>query len=258
MHARCLTIAAMLGTTLTFAMPVVAENDKVQAADPHARPSPARTIGFSGYNWTVKTSAGKVGPGPNYFSNSVNNVWVDGEGRLHLKITKDRGRWYSAEIVSTESFGYGTYRFYLESPVDNLDPNVVLGLFTWNDDPAYNHREIDIEFSRWGAAGNDNAQYVVQPYTNPSNILRFNQPAGLAASTHSFHWLAGSVEFESVSGAYVPPPGTNTVTRQWTLTGASPVAGGENARMNLWLFQGHAPLDGRDVEVIVSRFEFLR
>jgi hypothetical protein len=38
---------------------------------------------------------------------------------------------------------------------------------------------------------------------------------------------------------------------------ATPVPGGENARMNLWLFQGHAPPDGREVEVIVSKFEFV-
>src|SRR5205823_3644548 len=182
--------------------PACAANDDSRALSPNARPSPARTIQFSGHSWSVKTSAGKVGPGPNYFSNGASNVWVDALGRLHLKITKEKGRWHCAEIVSTESFGYGTYRFYLDSAVDNLDPNVVLGLFTWNDAPDYNHREIDIEFSRWGVANNQNAQYVVQPYTSLSNILRFDEPAGLVQSTHSFHWLSGSVEFESVRGVY--------------------------------------------------------
>jgi hypothetical protein len=35
-----------------------------------------------------------------------------------------------------------------------------------------------------------------------------------------------------------------------------PEAGGENARMNLWLFQGRAPSNKKEVEVIVGRFEF--
>ena len=35
---------------------------------------------------------------------------------------------------------------------DLQNPNVVLGLFTWSDDPAYDNREIDIEFSRWNNA----------------------------------------------------------------------------------------------------------
>ena len=30
--------------------------------------SGVRTIDFSGYTWTVEASQGKVGPGPNYFS----------------------------------------------------------------------------------------------------------------------------------------------------------------------------------------------
>jgi hypothetical protein len=50
--------------------------------------------------------------------------------------------------------------------VDKLDPNMVLGLFTYDSDPAFNNREIDIEASRLGnAADPTNAQFVVQPYT---------------------------------------------------------------------------------------------
>ena len=67
-----------------------------------------------------------------------------------MKIVKTAGKWVCAEVVLQQTLGYGTYRFYLDSPVDSLDPNVVLGLFTWNDDPAFNNRELDIEFARWG------------------------------------------------------------------------------------------------------------
>src|SRR2546422_5119806 len=45
------------------------------------RPSPGvRWLGFSGYDWWVKTRTGLVGPGPNYFSDSTNNVWLDALG----------------------------------------------------------------------------------------------------------------------------------------------------------------------------------
>ncbi|MGH6635400.1 MAG: hypothetical protein ACRED0_04455 [Gammaproteobacteria bacterium] len=101
-----------------------------------------------------------------------------------MKITRSGGRWYCAEVVSADSFGFGTYRFSLDSPVDALDPNVVLGLFTWSDDPAYNNREIDIEFTRWGDPNNQNAQYVVQPYTLPQNIIRFDMPPAIDQSLH--------------------------------------------------------------------------
>jgi len=117
-----------------------------------------RSIYFSGENWFVKAGSGRLGPGPNYFSDSQNNVWVDSQGRLHLRITKVGGKWYCAEVISARSFGYGTYRFYLDSPVDALDSNAVVGLFTWSDDPAFNNRELDIEFGRWGTTNNLNAQ----------------------------------------------------------------------------------------------------
>lgn len=216
-----------------------------------------RLIGFSGYNWWVKSSPGRVGPGPNYFSTSERNVRVDSLGRLHLKITKVKNRWYCAEIVSELSFGYGTYRFYLDSAVDNLDPNAVLGLFTWSDVPDFYNREIDIEFSRWANVANQNAQYVVQPYTLPENILRFDEPSGLAQSTHSFSWTPNQVFFQSLEGLNATPPDPSYVIQQWNFTGAVPPAGGENARMNLWLFKGQPPTHGLPLEVIINRFEFV-
>jgi hypothetical protein len=213
-----------------------------------ARPSAPRTIEFSGYTWTVKASAGKVGPGPNHFSSSSRNVWVDAEGKLHLRITSSRGRWYCAEVVNTQSLGRGTYTWMLDSPVDALDRNVVLGLFTWNDDPAYNHREIDWEAARWGnAADPTNGQYVVQPWDGDGNLQRILLTPGASPSTQSFTWGVRSVSFASSSAS----------PASWTYAGPDvPPPGGENARMNLWLFRGAAPSDGREVEVVIRSFQF--
>lgn len=215
-----------------------------------ARPSPPRgPISFAGYTWNVKSSHGKVGPGPNYFSNSASNVWVDSAG-LHLKITQSKGRWYSAEVVLQGNLGYGTYRFTLGSSVGSLDPNVVLGLFTWDDAPADAHRELDIEFAKWGnAADPTNAQYVVQPWDSTGHLVRWTQPT-TTASAHSFAWSPTSVAFRSTAG-------TSTIA-SWTFTGAGiPHPGAENARIDLWLYQGNAPSNGQPVEVLISKFEFI-
>jgi hypothetical protein len=203
----------------------------------------ARTVQFSGYTWQVKSSAGVVGPGPNRFSDSPANVWVDTLGRLHLKLTRSKGRWYCAEVVNAQSLGRGRYTFELDSPVDRLDANVVLGLFTWSDDPAYNNREIDIELSRWGdAADTTNGQYVVQPYDRSGNLQRITQRA-VSPSTLSFDWQAGAVAFAGPSA--------------WTYAGPDvPPSGSEHVRMNLWLFRGTPPANGKTVEVVVKRFSF--
>jgi hypothetical protein len=128
-----------------------------------AAAAPHTTVSFSGYSWTVKKSgAARVGPGLNYFAKK--NAWVDSSGRLHLAITKRR-HWTVGEVVNTRSLGYGTYTWVLVSRVDNLDPNMVLGPFVYDSDPSFNHRETDIEASRWGnALDPTNAQFVVQPY----------------------------------------------------------------------------------------------
>ncbi|NDV61907.1 glycoside hydrolase family 16 protein [Puniceicoccales bacterium CK1056] len=215
---------------------------------------------FSGYDWDVKTSGGFLfGPGPNVFSDDLENVWVDAEGKLHLRITYRDGQWRCAEVISNDSFGYGTYRFYVDSPVDALDPNVVLGLFTWSDDPAYSYREIDVEITRWGDAQDPtNAQFVVQPWNNPGNLVRYTIPQGSAPTTHSFDWQADQIAFASHDGAYAPPPDVTPLLTQWTYTGPDiPVPGDEQVRINLWLVSGLEPIDGEEVEVVISRFVFI-
>jgi hypothetical protein len=215
---------------------------------PAAKPLPsAATIQFSGYTWDVKdSSGGRVGPGPNIFSGS--NVWLDAAGRLHLRITKIRGRWTCAEVINTQSLGLGTYTWVVESPVDVLDPSVVLGLFTYSDDPAYHHRELDVEYSRWGnAADTTNGQYVVQPYDHAGNRVRMTVAAGAAPTTHGFTWGTAAIDFFS----------DRSSLPTWRYAGPDvPQAGSESARINLWLFRGAAPTNGRSVELVIRSFAF--
>ncbi len=223
------------------------------------RPYPAvRWVSFSGYEWRVKSSTGTVGPGPNYFSNSTNNVWVDTAGQLHVRITNRSNQWQCAELVTARTFGYGSYRFELNSRVDNLDPNVVLGLFTWSDDPAFSYREIDVEGGRWGnAADVNNAQFVVQPYDATGHLVRYAVPTGLTNSTHLFTWETNRITFQSQRGSFSPNPDPTNVIRNWTYSLATPKTGDENIRINLWLNRGAAPKDNSEVEVIVKSFQFV-
>jgi hypothetical protein len=200
---------------------------------------------FAGYDWQVKTSSRKIGPGPNLFSAA--NAWIGSDG-LHLRIAKVGGKWNAAEVINTTSLGRGSYSWTVAGDLAALDQNAVLGLFTWNDDPAYNHREIDVEFSRFGnAADPTNGQSVVQPYATTGNLLRITQPSGVTSSTHTFAWRTSSVDF--ATSAATPS--------SWTYTGPDvPQPGGEHARMNLWLFRGQPPSNGLPIEVVVTSFTF--
>jgi hypothetical protein len=177
------------------------------------------------------------------------------KSREQLQIGYRNGRWYSTEVFGDETLGYGTYTFTLASRVDQLDKNIVLGLFTWDDTaPAYNYREIDIEFSRWGDAAGPNSQYVVSPWNHSGNRYQFNTTLAGDYSTHLFRWLSDSVQFASYQGH---APNLGSVINTWLYTGPDvPPAGYGNARINLWLLNGAPPSDGQGAEVIIERFEF--
>lgn len=223
-----------------------------------------RIINFSGRDWIVKFSVIPTGPGLNYFSDNNDSVWVDAQGQLHLKIIKAGDTWYSSEVILKDSLGYGEYVFYIASRADQIDKNAVLGMFTWDTfAPSNNYREIDIEISRWGQDANGNSQFVVQPWYRSSNMHRFNADFGGNYSVQVFNWSAQKVSFKSLRGLNASSQNSSDLINSWDYTGSDiPPPGGENARINLWLFDpanvlGKPPSDGKEVEVVIREFKFI-
>jgi len=216
-------------------------------------PDEARVIEFSGYEWIVSNSEGqKVGPGPNYFRDSPENVWVDDQGRLHLKITYRNGRWNCARVELARHIGYGRYVFYVSSRPDSLDLQVVWGLYTYNTDTE----EIDIEFSRWGVDNNHEAQYAVQPSSRTGNKVRFRMNLEGDRSTHLFDWTKKWIDFASYHGHRLNPVNETEKIASWRYYGEdNPPDSDEMLKMNLWLFRGTPPSDGKETEVIIDRVE---
>src|SRR5271165_2051374 len=121
-----------------------------------------KTLQFSGYEWQVR-SVGKGGPGPNQWD--PNNVWVDKNGWLHLKITRVQNEWRCAELYTTKRLGFGRYQFQVIGRIDRFDPAVVLGLFNYPtaDVGQDGTNEIDIEIAHWGNPKWDNGNFTVYP-----------------------------------------------------------------------------------------------
>jgi hypothetical protein len=216
-------------------------------------PDGARVISFSGYEWVVTTTGEqKAGPGPNYFSDSEENVWVDERGRLHLKITYRGGRWNCARVELARHTGYGKYVFYVSSRPDSLDRQVVWGLYTYKND----EEEIDIEFSRWGFDNNQEAQYAIQPSYKPGNKARFRMNMEGSYSTHLFDWTRKWIDFASYHGHRLHPVNETEIIARWRYYGNDiPPDSDEKLKMNLWLFRGTPPLNGKETEVVVDRVE---
>ncbi len=233
---------------------------------------PPRQLSFAGYQWTVKCGA-PLGPGPNPFSQSEDHVWVDGNGHLHLTILFYRDLWWSTEVILNDSLGYGKYVFVLASRVDALDPNMIVGLFTWDPDaPEHAYREIDIELNPALDAVlgcgclPGNGQYAVQPVDGgvcpgtscSENVRRFDVDyTGPSETTsHVMNWRPDSIHFRSSYGGFPAPPANTIAT--WIYGGPDiPPAGGETARANFWLANGMAPVGGQGAEIVLTDFRHI-
>ena len=135
-----------------------------------------------------------------------------------------------------------------------MEPSAVLTLLTWDGlGTEQNRRELDVEISRWGYRENENAHYVVQPYFIPANLVRFRVPGGFL--THSFRWEPGQVSFSTVAGSR-DTNGSRVVNRH-VFTSGVPPAGGDSARINLYVFnKGEISLKN-ETEVVIEKFEYL-
>ena len=201
-----------------------------------------KVVHFCGYDWEVRETPGSPGGSLNLYDSA--NVWVDPAGRLHLRIAKDARGWKSAEVDLPRSLGFGSYRFVL-GDVAHLDRTVVFAISTWDDSGPY--REMDLEVSRWGETSGKNAQYVIQPYYIPANVVRFLAPSG--PLEHSLVWEPGRVSFKTVH--------QSEVIASHVFTSGIPLPGSESLRLNLYVFNNQrTPLQHGD-EVIIEKFEYL-
>ena len=212
-----------------------------------ARLMVSRTLHFSGYEWEIRAVPSNRGGVPNNYD--PGNAWTDIEGKLHLRIARGSGEWTCAEVTLTRSLGYGSYSFQVRD-VSAIEPAAVLGLFTWDDSMTdVNHREVDIEISRWGDPGGKNLQYVVQPYYIPANVVRFTAPPGRL--TYSFTWQPGRAVFKTIR-----EPGGELIAEH-TFTSGVPLPGGEAVHINLYPFANKSRPLQHPVEVVIDKFEYL-
>lgn len=222
------------------------------------QPVEARTIRFSGLEWEVKSGDG-IGPGPCNWRDD--NVWVDINGQLHLKISRIGNKWYSSEVTTRRRFGFGQYQFQVVGRIDKLDRNVVFGMFNYPtpDVGPDGTNELDVELARWGNPNWPNLNFTLWPATpgvaNQGKSFFFGLDGTF--TTHRFIWRKASVLFQSLYGHR--DDNRNEIAR-WQFSPRrynrfipqKPMP----VHLNLWLFQGKPPADGKEVELIVKSFAY--
>jgi len=211
-----------------------------------------KLIRFSGYEWKVRSMSSDRGGVLNRYNEE--NAWTDEKGFLHLRISRNEDqKWNCAEISLTRSLGYGTYNVTVQD-VSKLEPAAVFSMFTWDDlDAGQNHREMNIEVTRWGDPANKNLRYVVQPFYVPTNVVQFPVPPGTL--THSLNWTSGNAKFKTVSGTALDK--NAKVVSQYGFSSSVPSSGGEVIHLIFYVFgYSKQPLE-KESEIIIENFEFL-
>ena len=223
----------------------------------------SRRIDFGGYSWRVKNTY--QGPGPNQFSDAGDVVSIQPDGAMSLGVVQSGG-WRCSEVVLEDYLGYGTYRFTTRGRLDQLDPNIVFGLFIWEYVSCYESTvmwwnppsEFDIEFSRWGDPNNSEGQFVAQPYDWPGNIYRFDLPNGPESNvvTSEFTWTPGGMICRAWLGDADTVP--KSLLASWYYDGPHhPRPGRARVHLNLWLLNGQPPQNGQSASVLLDEFTFI-
>lgn len=235
---------------------------------------------FAGRKWTVKEyEAYTWGPGDNYFSARPEDVFVDENGFLHLRLAEHNGKWFSTEVISEDTMGYGVYTFVVEGDLEQLPANTVLGLFTWDNNTLVSagNSELDVEVARWGDASlTDYLQFSVQPVWfggyYPERTLRVPTAPGAlnGVTAHRIFWSDTLIVWHSWKGRADGPDllGTwsfnlNNPARVKIENGITsdpiviPAPGNTtHARINFWMLNGGPPSDGQEHEIVIRNFSY--
>lgn len=257
-------LSQIINASLLVALIATVPACNAQAPDSSKPAAPTNpTISWKGHTWKI-TNGGMAGVA----KGNPANVFIDRNGYLHLRIVNRNGTYTSAEVFSTDKMGYGTYQWWIQGPVDNMDKSTVLGLFPYGPVARIGRDaedELDIEFSKWNntlCKGACNADFTFYPSTGNFALgpteRDFNiNLSGGTLTTARLVWTPTSVTGTIMSG--LQPIGTTAnVLKTWTFAPSD-----YNARipqqplptgMNLWCFKS---LPASNQSVILRNFQFV-
>lgn len=239
-----------------------------------------RSLQWAGYQWFLRDDQNS-GPGkcviwviepfsyvlllkgPNNWNSS--NVWIDENQRLHLKLrySSSTASWTCAELYTKVKFSFGTFRWFIEGAIDQFDPNVVFGLFTYGGVDGTN--EIDIEIAKWGQTDSraSNYFYTIYPYAlgvaRPTSSGTRLSLSG-TYTTHQFIWSPRLITLQIQGGFMTSSQTQNVIFSYKTPANFSCAIPYVSAplHMNLWAFRGKPPINGREVEIIIHGFQYTK
>ena len=224
-----------------------------------ANPGPAGDLAWSGYNWKRRTWSGA----PQFNGRwSADNVVVNGDGTLTLRLTNGGSSPVGAELMSTRAgWGYGTYRLDFRADFDTMSPSVVWGnLFTYDStQPAGSSaNEIDAgEISAWGVPSTTPRLSAGYWTAGPKKVQTHDKalPRGLRVFRSTMTWRPGSVSFATYGGTTTASTLVASSSRK---SSTVPVPAQEKVHVSLWVTAANADDESRakPLDVRLTRFAF--
>lgn len=211
-----------------------------QETPPSATVDNSKTLRFAGRDWNVNgpTTSATL-PGPNFFR--PENVWIDSNDDLHLKISQDSstGAWTAGRTTLAEELGYGLYTWTVSTDLNILDPWLVFEITLRDEalDPINGHRELNMFYGRQGQPFDNDVEWIVNPLKFAPDVREnWNIPASKPVTQHSLLWTRSLVEFKTTL------PGSSTPLHTWKYTLSDiPEPGNSRIHLGAWLHLGHSP-----------------
>lgn len=212
----------------------------------------SKTI-FKTSDWVVKEEITPIGPGPNYFSSD--NVTFLESGEIKLSIEKRNNKWYCAEIFLNRSLGYGLYSFSIDSPLNMLDEQVVLGMFLYHFDTSTNIlEEVDIELLRHVDPTKQAAFTIHNKMGGPNHYFQNSFEVVTANPiTFSIEWREDFITFLAKTNS-----GDIIASEKYLDIVNIPSPENMIAHINLYLFQGKEPISGKGADIILKEFSYCK
>lgn len=233
----------------------------------------------------VKDSGNTIcGPRDNRFSSSNVHLTTDRNETNDWLILRYSNQTASevSILLPDQAYTYGTFSFSVRSVAvynkngtllsQRLPDELVLGMFTYVDDVAFPHHEVDIEISTWNVTGDADVQFlitVLEEQESEQQKFRFYSGSKQSEYNQGGHWYNFTWDVDRVElGTSSGIPGENNYT---ITTGKAVEEGREDfiqclpqvgldVRVNLWSQFGTNAIEGLDetdvVEVVMDNFVY--
>lgn len=201
---------------------------------------------FAGHRWSVRRSS----PGPDRVAYAAALARVDADGRLSLRLGRDRNGWCSSEVESASSLGYGDYTFDVDGALTDLPAGVALAIGTYRNDNS----ALLIRVTRHGWDMAKRGEFVVPGGDEATARFRFAVHTQASQTRHVIAWRPHQVTFSSYARSDDMVGG---IIAQWVYRGDQvPAALTERVRIALTTERDSQIVEPQELKL--ARFLFRR